>query len=623
MASKIVFSSQYGGGFNGGETSFAHIYVRAVCEAAKKQGVSCACLFVDVIAAFASLLRRIIFDVDDGDEAWIAKFRKCGFSEVDIKAIYDYICNHTDMHTEMHDDSPQGKVDAYCHSISEQWYTNSWASQDGLPHVIKVDIGSAAGVPLADLLHSLAMAKILSSFRDGLSDAGVSSTLNINGVPQVIDEASFVDDVVVPIVCGATHLSAKVSKVCSVAISIFTMFGVSINFSAGKTEVSICARGPGSKAVMRKITLDGNIIQIVHNHGSAKLLVVSSYRHVGTVFSADGRPDHDVAVKCGTMRHECSRINRFLFSQSGISVERKIQVLQTYILSKRLFQSSTWPALSPNAYRRLHNTVVNIYRNICAQVHFKASEGIDVLSNDDLINDFGLMIPYSIVRLNRIMLMCRIVRKQPPGLLDLIESTAHVAGSWAHTVRSDLEWCCTNPKLEGCSNFSFREWSEHIRNSSPSSRFPRIVRFFLKSSVANISVAWKNNQVVKPLVSHIMCDQCPKSFCSEQSLALHRFNVHGVKNAIRWYVDGVHCPVCLKLFWSRERVVNHLRYRSKVCLNNDLLRGPCLSVAQSDELDALEHVANAKLAKHGRRSHFASCPAVQLHGPLLHVFCAP
>ena len=114
--------------------------------------------------------------------------------------------------------------------------------------------------------------------------------------------------------------------------------------------------------------------------------------------------------------------------------------MQTCIFSKGLFQSSTWPALSANAYKRLHTTVVKIYRSICDQHHYLAEEGSDILGNDELINQFGLVIPINMVRLNRIMLFCRLVRKDPPGLLDLVVRTARFEGTWGHTVHNDLVW---------------------------------------------------------------------------------------------------------------------------------------------------------------------------------------
>ena len=56
LASSLVLQSQYGGGPNGGETAFTPLYTRVVCEAAKLQKLSCACLFIDVVVALRALI---------------------------------------------------------------------------------------------------------------------------------------------------------------------------------------------------------------------------------------------------------------------------------------------------------------------------------------------------------------------------------------------------------------------------------------------------------------------------------------------------------------------------------------------------------------------------------------
>jgi hypothetical protein len=53
------------------------------------------------------------------------------------------------------------------------------------------------------------------------------------------------------------------------------------------------------------------------------------------------------------------------------------------------------------------------------------------------------------------------------------------------------------------------------------------------------------------------------------------------------------------------------------------LIGPCLTVKQADELDALEHGANLGLQRKGKRRHHAELPALRLHGPLRTVFSLP
>ena len=90
-AHSMSLNAQFGGGFNGGETAFAHLYVRLVNEACRHAKRTCANLFLDVISAFASLLRCIVFDCEDGDEARFSKLTQHGFSEADILSIVDSV----------------------------------------------------------------------------------------------------------------------------------------------------------------------------------------------------------------------------------------------------------------------------------------------------------------------------------------------------------------------------------------------------------------------------------------------------------------------------------------------------------------------------------------------------
>ena len=102
------------------------------------------------------------------------------------------------------------------------------------------------------------------------------------------------------------------------------------------------------------------------------------------------------------------------------------------------------------------------------------------------------------------------------------------------------------------------------------------------------------------------------------------FKKHGVKNIWRQYVGyHVHCPVCLKLFWSRERVLNHIRYRSKVCKHNLLLRGPIISEEDALIIDKAEALGHIKLAHSGRKRCAAVEPVLRLHGPLLPTILNP
>ena len=56
-ARRLIFPSQFWGGFHGGETAFAHLYIECILNVCKAQAIAGVIFFLDVIAAFASMLR--------------------------------------------------------------------------------------------------------------------------------------------------------------------------------------------------------------------------------------------------------------------------------------------------------------------------------------------------------------------------------------------------------------------------------------------------------------------------------------------------------------------------------------------------------------------------------------
>ena len=93
--------------------------------------------------------------------------------------------------------------------------------------------------------------------------------------------------------------------------------------------------------------------------------------------------------------------------------------------------------------------------------------------------------------------------------------------------------------------------------------------------------------------------------------------VHNVKSCMRRYIIGTHCLVCLRECHSRELLLNHVRYRSNVCKNNSLLRGPVLTQCEADALDEECKGLNRTLYASGKRRHHVDASSYYLQGPLL------
>ena len=73
---------------------FPHLYARLFRDLCRYLGAAGFILFLDVATAFAVMLRRILFDVESGDEAWLHSLHATGFSRDDISIIYNQIRSH-------------------------------------------------------------------------------------------------------------------------------------------------------------------------------------------------------------------------------------------------------------------------------------------------------------------------------------------------------------------------------------------------------------------------------------------------------------------------------------------------------------------------------------------------
>ena len=191
-----------------------------------------------MVNVFASSLRAIVFDLDEGDEIWLRKLRYHGFTNEDIDAIVSEITSCSNWQCDNDGiicSEDEGAQFSMSYSVAKQWYTNSWVSQEGIPNVLYTKQGSLAGTPFADLAYTFAMSRVLNCFRSSMRIDGLCSNVNVNGNDHNVGDVSFVDDVTVLIVEMAPAILEKVVKVTALAVNVFASFSMELNFAAGKT----------------------------------------------------------------------------------------------------------------------------------------------------------------------------------------------------------------------------------------------------------------------------------------------------------------------------------------------------------------------------------------------------
>ena len=114
--------------------------------------------FLDVACAFASMVRRFAVPVPDSDEAWLRHLRNCGFSEVEVKEIYDEAVNCVSL--------GEAGVPPHVVDMLGALHRFTWSSTEGLPNVFQSTRGTLAGTAIADVLFIFSLHKVFQQISD-------------------------------------------------------------------------------------------------------------------------------------------------------------------------------------------------------------------------------------------------------------------------------------------------------------------------------------------------------------------------------------------------------------------------------------------------------------------------
>ena len=215
-------NAQWGSGCNTGDTSIAHLIVRFFVLYAEKCSLSVCVVFIDVVAAFASMLRNIVFRDIACPEQWFRYLVESGFSDDEARNILSTAKDH-------------GFEDTLASRFAQSYYRYTWSSLDNTPGVIVSTTGSLAGLPLADLIFIFANRHVLSKVRAALAEEGLIHDCVIGSERTPLHGASYVDDCVLPVFAAASDIVPKTSRALSIVARMFVSYRLVPNFSKGKT----------------------------------------------------------------------------------------------------------------------------------------------------------------------------------------------------------------------------------------------------------------------------------------------------------------------------------------------------------------------------------------------------
>ena len=439
-------------------------------------------------------------------------------------------------------------------------------------------------------------------------------------------EASFVDDAAHPIVASPHEILRQIKLAINILDFVFTKYGLALNFKQGKTEVLIVFAGAGSGKVKQQILVDmQGKIPFCNMQGEEKELIVTDcYKNLGSKVVVSQSLNPENIQRMGSMKAKCKEVKGKILKNPHVEFRRKAMVVRSALYAKGFFHCGTWRRLRVAEGRRIHGSVMSIWRSL-----LMLDSPLSEHRNDDsILQQLEVLPPLSFVVHMRLVLFYRLLRKPPSQLWLVLCNVSSHPESWLATVLGNLNALAeVFPKWEEMKGCGLSEWVQLIIGVGKSWKkmvlqalsHPAVlnVSFWYIHELKHASLVTEQSNIAAPIQSRFYCSVCDCSCKTVQGLSWHMFDKHGRKSDLRNYIPGTYCPACLYQFHSRERVIRHATRSSPRCHRVIMLTLARLTKEEVDSLDAASLEVSRSLASKGFRREFASKPPVKMFGPLV------
>ena len=410
-----------------------------------------------------------------------------------------------------------------------------------------------------------------------------------------------------------------------IVTNTFAIYGFSVNFSPGKTETVLFFNGEGAIKVRRALAAMGNTIKFHTKSGVKDLRVVSAYKHLGTKIVSSAEILPEVKTRMAQMREAMVPTRKQILERHEVEPEKRATIATATLLTKGAYQTSAWPALRPKELAVFHTGVIEIMRPIAVTatgpppVYQKGEEYPKgrMVNDDQVLAVTKSMAPAAMLRLTRQVLLVRLCRKPPTGVMRVLYAARNAKRSWLRAVEDDIRMLTRTVVFQELAGCTVARWCDSIRHGPAA--FKRKLKAACSDPLVSSRASWASTRHLQSIGLDWNCELCANSYKSRQALAVLSAIKHKEKHAAHWLVDDTFCPVCLTEFWTRHKVLEHLQEKAPKCFAFLSLTTPRLPAARVEELDELARQQARCMKITGSRRATALRPAMRLAGPLPNV----
>ena len=524
------------GGFQKMETIYGNHYIRSFMRVGHAAGLASVVIFVDLSAAFHSLIRELLHGVDE-------HFKGRAHQEEVIQKILDNVTKRGGrtniLEEEIRKPGFLEEINAPGHLINmlREMGRNNWAFTG--TDFVTTHKGTRPGSPLADAMFHCIMTQINSVLTQAVANAPENAELcDKEGI--VSRPILWADDV-----------------------AAFTDKGMEVNYKKQKTEALFSFRGKDAGR-QRILWLSGDADKCHIRDpikGEIDLNKTARYKHLGVYHASGGTMDIELQYRIGQAWATWRELRFTLFGPRRLTKATKVKLAYSLMFTKLLHGAEAWPILSHKQINKVNRCYLNILRATTNEVYRKDKHE-EFQPDQKFLDKYELPSLRIILAKKRLLYAARMAKHGEALLGNILQAEERLRkDSWMRALGGDLEWLASvnGPKWGTDVEQLSRTWKEQTGWKAFVNRAVR--RHVLQEKIASRireSGQKKENSNID-LTGDQEC-HCGKVFATRAQLGAHRHKVHGEHSNTYWMAQGTSCHVCMREFWKHSRLQQHLDY---------------------------------------------------------------
>eukprot|EP00438_Fugacium_kawagutii_P012983 Skav230934 [mRNA] locus=scaffold2774:74414:79357:- [translate_table: standard] len=549
------------------------------------EGSSFGIIFVDLQEAFYRVLRPLVLEGGYSDRTLVGIVRRFGLGPSAFQDLQRHLREPPAVQR-------AGLQDHYRRALTAL-HENTWFQMRGQEDFTRTEVGTRPGDSFADVIFGYVFSVVLKDLYGQLRDRQLLDHFPAQGVPGLRPQwhiphqmeeftgVTWMDDTCLGLsTTQAKDLVPRLGEALSILLDTCRGYGLTPNLRAGKTEVLLSLRGPGSRKLRWQYhgPQQGRQLPVICEEATVQVHLVTDYKHLGGRVNHRGNTTPETRQRLAMAHATFTEHRRLLFANKTIPWPKRRELFDMLILSKLAYGSESWVTEQQASKQALHSGILRLYRRLLRVPHDAH------LTDEAVILASGLPEPATLLRRARLRYLCTLYRACSNHMWSILR----LDQSWVALVNSDLVWLwhqlCAASDLPDPRQ-DFPAWERLIIDS------PKYWKKLVNRGVRHETLQLQNHEQVRdmhgqvdaflqaagfpparaaqtqtaddqpaPVQHHFGCLTCKVPCRSKGGEGAHMFRCHGKKANERYLIQTSQCAACLREYHTVTKLQAHLRY---------------------------------------------------------------